>query len=60
MWKPQRRPRIADCAHEQRTITVTAGIERASCEDCGHVRMQFAYDGLEDLALEKASEVQAS
>lgn len=59
MWKPQRRPRITDCAHDERTVTVTAGIQRAACEGCGHVMMRFAHDGLEDLLLETAAETAA-
>lgn len=59
MWKPQRRPRITECAHDQRTVTVTAGIQRAACGNCGHVMMEFAHDGLEDLILEQTAEAAA-
>lgn len=55
MWKPQRRPSITECAHEARTVTVTAGIKRAVCEDCGHVMMQSARATVEELLIETAA-----
>jgi hypothetical protein len=59
VWEPQRRPKITDRAHDERIVTVTAGIQRAACEGCGHVMMRFAHDGLEDLLLEQPAETTA-
>ncbi len=52
MWKTARRPRVKECDHEKRVVTITAGIQRSSCERCGHVIMAFAHDTIAGLALD--------
>ena len=33
--------RIVDCKHNRTISTVTAGLERSVCEDCGHVSVRY-------------------
>ncbi|MCI0678166.1 MAG: hypothetical protein L0Z63_03880 [Actinobacteria bacterium] len=35
------RPQVGMCAHKNSITTVTAGLERSVCEDCGHVSVRF-------------------
>lgn len=46
MWSATRstRTRVTECKHENRIATTTAGLERAACEVCGHVRMTYVFD----------------
>lgn len=35
------RPRLGRCSHRSTVSTVTAGLERSVCEDCGQVSVRF-------------------
>jgi hypothetical protein len=43
------------CRHMNTVTTETAGLERDSCETCGHVSMRFLYDVFEDLTEQMSS-----
>jgi hypothetical protein len=38
------RPRVGMCGHKKVISTLTAGLERSVCEDCGHVSVKFVSD----------------
>ncbi len=41
----RRRPLTVGCSHTRTVMTITAGLQRVACEDCGRVTIGYAGDG---------------